>query len=174
MLQWLLKHYQMIFTNVSCMVISWWPSHCRYLTFEIQISSPSDGMHRLQEQTCALLAEHQSLLQVVWWYSLSHHLSLSIPRSTQALWALRASIATHFASPACVFGLHGHLPNPSMPAKTQKDQIISVYDHGNSLTSIFSSLPLALNLLGAEVVSVALSSFVLWYNSQVQCDASNK
>lgn len=50
--QWLFKHHQMIFTTVSRSVISWWPSCCACLTFEIQISALSDWPHRLQEQPC--------------------------------------------------------------------------------------------------------------------------
>lgn len=69
MLRWLLKHYKIIFTNVSCLVISWWPSHCRHLTFEIQIPSPSEGDAQIAgaDLCSAGWAHLRSLLQLSWW-----------------------------------------------------------------------------------------------------------
>lgn len=138
-------------------------------------------MHRLQEQTCALLAEHTSNLNCKWSDDTvpalpliqhpkvnaiyissegSHHHPLC--SSNQHLWASSQAAASSALSLLACQNSEG--PNHQCGMNV----VISDHHHQRRVSSSLgfpsglSSLPLARKLLGAEVVSVAPSSFGSW------------
>lgn len=167
----IVKSYQMIFTNVSCLVISWWLSHCSYLTFEMQIWSPSEGMHRLQEHTtnlCCKWSDDTAPASTSQSASPNQHKLHQLWRQPSSPTLLLQSASLGFL-PSCKVTC----PIPPCLPKLRRTELSVWYEHGDlsghrcqcrvfsslGFPSSFSSLPLARKLLGAKVVSVAPSSF---------------
>lgn len=139
----------MIFTNASRSVISWWPSRCACLTFEIQISAFSDRLHRLQEQTCWPGGTLTSVAVMPQLCCL-----------TQLPQAASAAFATHFSSqhPWAFSQLHSQLPNNT----AQSDQVCMWCDPTGHAAITISTKASFLPELSHLILDSCISIWVSW------------